>query len=625
VRQSVRPRSSQLEVHHTGTVDQKAPFACLFLLCLSRLLAAAQLSPGEVDLTKIPALQAHYQSEFTFDTNTDAASWAKLPPGLHAAFGSTDELYLRSELPALSAERRGWEESGWRGERLNAQVLVWSTSSQGQVRVRVSELRSETGRSIGTNRFKVQLVRYVLSNFPYRATDFDCNVTNDRAFLMPDRFEPFERFNLPARSVRPVWLSIEIPTNAAPGEYRGTVHVQSLKEQASLQLRVQVQKPVLPDSHDWKFRLDLWQNPWVLASHFQVPPWSEEHQALLRKHLKLYAEAGGKCLTTYAMHSPWADNSYTVEGTMIGWIKTTGGSWKFDYNIFDQYVQLAMEAGVDEAITIYTPLPWANRVRYLDERSGNFVQEEWSPKSAEYQAFWYAFLDDLKKHLTKRGWLQKTYLGINENPMEMTLAAINVIKAHSKDWRITYAGDWHGELSALLDDYSVVIPKEPAPAELHERTRRGSTTTFYVCCNPAQPNTFVFSAPVEGRYLGWYAAAHGYNGFLRWAYDAWPADPMRDARHTLWPAGDCFLVYPGAQSSIRFEKLREGIVDFEKIRLLRTWLRQSSKEKPTLLIKELDDHLSRMAGEHDFDAARLSKSVSEGRSLINKISAELGR
>ena len=37
--------------------------------------------------------------------------------------------------------------------------------------------------------------------------------------------------------------------------------------------------------------------------------------------------------------------------------------------------------------------------------------------------------------------------------MSQTLAAIRVIKEHSKDWRITYAGDWHPELDTLLDDY----------------------------------------------------------------------------------------------------------------------------------------------------------------------------
>ncbi len=107
-------------------------------------------------------------------------------------------------------------------------------------------------------------------------------------------------------------------------------------------------------------------------------------------------------------------------------------------------------------------------------------------------------------------------------------------------------------LPQILDDYSPVIGSEPGRQQLAERKSRGATTTYYVCCTPARPNTFVFSPPVEGRYISWYASAYGYDGFLRWAYDAWPADPVRDARHTLWPAGDCFLVYPGSKQQHTF-------------------------------------------------------------------------
>ena len=40
--------------------------------------------------------------------------------------------------------------------------------------------------------------------------------------------------------------------------------------------------------------------------------------------MKLYADAGGKYITTYAVHSPWSDNSYMIEGTMIEWLKRKG-------------------------------------------------------------------------------------------------------------------------------------------------------------------------------------------------------------------------------------------------------------------------------------------------------------
>jgi hypothetical protein len=43
---------------------------------------------------------------------------------------------------------------------------------------------------------------------------------------------------------------------------------------------------------------------------------------------------------------------------------------------------------------------------------------------------------------------------------------------------------------------------------------------------------------------------------------------MRDSRFRTWAAGDCYIAYPG-YSSIRLERLIEGIQDYEKIRILR--------------------------------------------------------
>jgi hypothetical protein len=599
------------------------------LLCIN-IAAVAQLQKGQVDPSSVPAPVHKYLAEFTFDISTDPQAWTKQKNGLNVSFAPTDELYLRSEVPAVQ-NTVTWEQTGWRGERLNAQVLVWSPDTIAQIRFRVNDLVSDGGQVIGKNNITVNMIRYVLSNYPYGARAANCGSGSaDTAYLMPDRFETFERFDLPGRTVRPVWISFDIPQNTAPGTYNGSIDVASETGDVTLKVKINVQDPVLPRPHDWKFRLDLWQNPWVVAWYYHVEPWSEEHKALLKKHLKLYADAGGKYITTYTVHSPWSDNSYMIEGTMVEWIKRKDGSWKFDYKIFDEYVQLAMDIGIDEAITIYTPVPWGHRFRYLEEATGNYVHEEWSPESPKYKSFWNIFLDDLKVHLEKKKWFEKTYLGINENPLNITIAAAKVIKDHSKDWKITYAGDWHAELSGLLDDYSPVISSEPSLKELDARKSSGRTTTFYVCCTPAKPNNFVFSPPIEGRYISWYAAAYGYDGFLRWAYDAWPSDPLRDARHTYWPAGDCFLVYPGGVSGIRYEKLREGIVDFEKIRILREAAARSTDKKIKAAMQEFEKHLLTFRGDRDFfkrtyDVQQMTEAVHKGKKMIEAMSKQLPR
>nr|WP_317166859.1 glycoside hydrolase domain-containing protein [Chitinophaga eiseniae] len=592
--------------------------------CLVSATAFAQHS-GQIDAAHLPALAPHYQPEYTFDELVDSAAWKGQGSGLHVAFGSTEQAYFRTAVPSQKVTAT-WEATGWKNERLNAQLLVWSPDSLRQVRFTVGDLINENGKVIHHQHTKLHLVRYVLSNYPYGAKDATCEGTPyKQGFLMPDRFEDFDRFDLPGRTTRPVWLSLDVPADAAPGQYTGKVLVHTERYTDTLYMKIRVQRQLLPPPHDWQYRLDLWQNPWTVAWANHLEPWSAEHKALLKKHLQLYADAGGKYITTYGVHSPWSDNSYMIEGGMITWIKERDDSWKYDYRIFDEYVEMAMALGIDKAITIYTPVPWGNRFRYTDAATGNYVYEQWAPGTAVYRTRWHDFLNDLKAHLEKKGWFNKTYLGINENEMEQTLAAIKVIKKHSPQWRITYAGNWHKELDTLLDDYCYLYGKEPTDAQQRQRSARGATTTFYVCCNPPVPNNFVFSPPIEGRWISWYSFARGYDGFLRWAYDGWPEDPVRDARFGGWPAGDCFLVYPGGNSCIRFEKLREGIVDYEKIRILKAQVAASGSKAAKRAWQALEQHLGVFAKEHDFNEEKITGDVDKGRALVAALSDAVGQ
>jgi len=600
-------------------------------ICLLNLsvLACAQVYKGRVDFSKVPPTPPHYQEEYTYDSTVNMEKWNALKKGLHVSFVSPDELYFRTEVPGLNEELLAWSEVGWRGERLNAQILVWSPDTIKQVRFILNDLKNEQGKLLSKTNIHIDKVNYVLSNYPYDAKDASCGGgPADVAYLLPDRFVPLltpgDRFDVPGKSVRPVWLSVNVPSNVEPGIYSGVIGVHTENGRADLKIKIRVQNQSLSKPHDWKFRLDLWQNPWVIAEYYHVKPWGEEHKALLKKHLQLYADAGGTYITTYGVHSPWGDNEYSIEGGMIEWIKQRNGSWKFDYNIFDQYVELAMSVGIDRAITIYTPIPWGERFRYLNETTGDYVYERWQPTSDTFRNNWNIFLTDLRKHLQKKGWFDKTYLGVNENAMEQTLSAIKVIKAHSKQWRITYAGDWHAELDTLLDDYSSVYGKEPNLKEVSTRSSHSRTSTFYICCTPPKPNTFVFSPPIEGRWLGWYTFAHGYDGLLRWAYDAWPADPLRDARFGSWAAGDCFLMYPGGNSSIRFEKLREGIVDYEKLRIIKPKAKASSNGEVKQLLQQLNTHMRVFNDEKSFDRKKIKEDVERGKKLLEELSDKLG-
>ncbi len=496
-------------------------------------------------------------------------------------------------------------------------ILAWSPDTINQVRFEINSLRDDKGHVLDKSNFKLSLAQYVLSNYPYDARDVNCGEDQlNKVYLLPDKLVPIavnrERFDIPGRTVRPVWLSIEVPSNTLPGTYNGTMEVRSEKQSVVLNLRVKVQNLLLAKPHDWTFRLDLWQNPWIVSLYNGVRPWSEDHKALLKKHLKLYADAGGKFITANVVHGVWADETY---GSLVEWIKTKDGSWKFDYNFFDQYVQLAIETGIDKAITIYSPIPYGERFRYLDEATGNYRYERWLPTSDTFKTNWTRFLSDLKAHLEKKGWFDRTYIGINENGPEQTLAAINMVRNQSRKWRITYAGDWHQELDTLLNDYSCIFGKEPTTNELKKRSSSHRTSTFYVCCTPPKPNNFVFSPPVEGRWMGWYT------------YDTWPADVMRDARNIHWNggAGDCFMIYPGANSSIRFEKMREGIVDYEKLKILKTQAAKSHDAAVKTAVRQLEEHLQTFNNERAFKKENLASDIGKGKMMMDELTDRLTR
>ncbi|WZU00694.1 DUF4091 domain-containing protein [Erysipelothrix sp. D19-032] len=78
---------------------------------------------------------------------------------------------------------------------------------------------------------------------------------------------------------------------------------------------------------------------------------------------------------------------------------------------------------------------------------------------------------------------------------------------------------------------------------------------------------------------------------MRWAFDAWVANPLEDISHWYWESGDPFFVYPrekGQDSTVpyttpRYEKLKEGTRDVTKARYLKSLDSTLSEEIDTLI------------------------------------------
>jgi hypothetical protein len=505
--------------------------------------------------------------------------WEKVEEGFHAAFGSIDKRY-KHHLPPSHEPAETWNGSAWKGERKNVQLMLWSANPVENIEVKPLKLSGSNGRTISENNIRIHPVRYVLTDeFLTGCGRRDKDTIP--AHLAADILENNQTFNLEAKTLRPVWLTVDVPPETVPGSYKGVIKV-SYKGGADkeLPLNLDVLDLTLPSPEKWKFHLDLWQNPFAVARWHEVELWSDKHMELLKPYLEMLANAGQKCITTSILHRPWGGQTYDPFRSMIKWTHLGNGEWEYDYSIFDRWVELAMDAGITDQISCYSMVPWGNQVRYYDEDSSKYVTVGVKPGSQEYRNIWKPFLVHFREHLKEKGWLEKTAIAMDERGLEEMKSMVALLNEVSPEFSIALAGRYHKELTDDIDDLCVFIRPPLDKQIIRERKKKEQVTTFYTsCARPEHPNNFTFSPPAEQTWLGWHAAARGFSGYLRWAYISWVEDPLKDSRFRTWPAGDTYQVYPGPRSSIRFEMLRDGIEDYEKIRIIRSMLESGQENK----------------------------------------------
>lgn len=486
--------------------------------------------------------------------------------------------------PSLDYQKKAFNHSAWRGEKVFAQAVISSDAELKDVTVAVSDLRS--GKSvIGSGNISVQFVSFVVSDLLDTTKFGQCSSREDKSkwgeVLVADVLDLKESMNIPTGRKQPVWMTVNVPSDAKPGKYTGRMTVSSSNAKArSLPVELVVSDHILPPAHDWTFHLDLWQNPYSVARYENVPLWSDAHFEAMRPVMKMLADAGQKSVTTTIMNRPWNGQTEDAFGSMVTKIRRIDGTWLYDYTIFDRWVEFMFSLGIDKQINCYSMIPWALEFDYYDQATSSNTTIQATPGSQEYNEYWGSFIADFARHLKAKGWFEKTMIAMDERPLESMQAVLGLIRKVEPAFKISLAGNYHEPVIYDIVDFSETFSgKQEFPESAKaKRKELGLTTTFYTCCAEAHPNMFVISNPDEAAWLGWFAQAEGYDGYLRWAYNSWTLDPLTDTRFRTWPAGDCFVVYPGGRGSVRFSKLVEGIQDFEKVRILRSRWQETGNE-----------------------------------------------
>jgi hypothetical protein len=405
-----------------------------------------------------------------------------------------------------------------------------------------------------------------------------------------------------------VYIRVRVPANLRPGMHEGEVRAYTQTgfedETAAWEgtIRLHVAETVLPDVSEWSYHLDLWQHCTAIARQHGVALWSDDHFALIDHYYASLAQLGQKAVSVMATEIPWSGQrcfrdrqypSYLFEHAVVDVARDEQGELHYGYDKLDRQLALATRHGIDDEIEVFGLLniwvderfgfgkvapdaPDAIRVRCFDERMGTMT---YLRTAGELRGFVRA----LRDHFAERGVLERVRVTADEpSDLEAFNERLAFLQEAAPGLRYKVAINHFDFLEYAPPEVVDAVPNlvltcrnpdltaEVAEA-LHER---GGKMLWYICCGPPRPNVFIHSPLVEGVLLGWLTHLFGLDGFLRWDFCLWPADPWRRVswRAPHWSAGDMFFVLPGKDGApvetLRYEALRTAVQDYELIKLV---------------------------------------------------------
>jgi len=413
---------------------------------------------------------------------------------------------------------------------------------------------------------------------------------------------------VPAHRPQAVYVRLRIPFDTRKGLYVGQVRLfsQSGFEDEKLAwqggINLHVAAAALPDVKDWSFHLNLWQHLTSIARFHHVPLWSEAHYTLIDRYYASLAQLGQKAVSLIAAEIPWSGQrcfrdrgypSYLFEHAAIDITRDPQGKLHFDYTKMDRLLALAARHSIDRQIDLFglvniwvdetfgfgkviPDAPDAVRLRCWEAASGSFTYLRQVDELRQ-------FLAALQEHFQALGLLERVRLEADEpHDLEKFKTSLEFIRQAAPGLRLAVAID-HFEFMEIappeLLDFIPVLPhlcKDPQLSShlIELAHQRGGLMLFYICCWPPFPNTFVHSPLVESELLGWLTYFLKVDGFLRWAFCLWPADPWQRVSYRApdWHAGDMYFVLPGQDGApvetLRYEGLRTAVQDYELLKLV---------------------------------------------------------
>lgn len=469
-----------------------------------------------------------------------------------------------------------------RGEDATIQFVARSPQNIQNLKATITGIKNGAAQLKGG---QVRYVGYVKVKALAKTPAKDRLQPNDMSY--PDPLLEDAPRDVPANTSQPVWITVPIPVNAVPGTYTGQLTLEgrtssgAFRQTKNFQIRVysvQVKNT------------SLWVSLWPSIENTRIGGMAR----------KLSFMNSGKDVT------PYADNYWAYVKTMADMMHDyhqnvvfisplhmidytfTNGKFGFDFSKFDKMVEIFRNAGVIGRIE-GGPVAgrnggWtANFVLLYYVQIGNkIVSRSGDLRNKDVINFYQQYIPALVAHLKEKNWYNIYYQHIGDEPMpdnaKSWIDLANFIKKLAPDMKTIEAI----QTPQVGDELNILVPQLDLFASKYSNYQdymdKGKEVWFYTSWMPQgeYANRFIELPLIKTRVLHWINYKYKLKGYLHWAYNYWGDNPFGETTKTLsgnttLPGGDSWIVYPkngGLLSSLRLEAMRDGIIDYELLKML---------------------------------------------------------
>ncbi len=473
-----------------------------------------------------------------------------------------------------------------RGEHATLQFVIRSKKNLENVRVSLTHPANEAGKMLdgGIPRF----VGLVKVGRPQKTPPNDIIISPSGYY--PDPVYTDSVMDIPFDRAQTIWLSIPIPTETSPGDYTGKVtltgEIGGKTFSMDKSFVVKVYPPVVTES-------TLWVTNWFHDDFSRLND-GKPVERYSDQYWKYMAEMAG-IMKAYHQNVIWASPvelaNYTIEN----------GKYTIDFTNFDKTIEFFIREGVigriegrqiagrrdglwlAKELDMYVPVEKDGKIQvvplpFSDQRTRSFYSQ---------------FLPALLAHLKEKGWDKQYMQHISDEPIDEHVKSYieiaSFVKKMAPDIKLVEACHsknvdnlldiWVPQLNYLQTDLDFYI----------DQAKKGKEVWLYICVFPQEEyaNRFIQLPLLKGRLVHWLNYKYDIKGYLHWGFNHWVGDPMKETAVVqlpgglVIPGGDSWIIYPykgKVITSIRMDAMRDGLIDYELLRMLERKNPEKAKE-----------------------------------------------